>query len=214
MNTRTARSAAICALVSGCSWNPLASSYAPPPACVETATEVAPDDASLGFSAEDLYAIVVGAHTATFRYFHDPAEPGLTLVVDRSTAPVRLLTFAEPSGRVCRDPSLRFSAAVSLVTSDGAIDESWEQEVDLTQWSPMLGLGLVRDTSELRGTLDLGAMDRMAVWGAVYAEDDGTVRMHGNVDGQQFAGSDTGNELVAGLCVGRWNLPDDPPCEE
>lgn len=186
-----------------------ASSLGIPNECTSADAEVATDDTSLGFSADDVFVLVEGTRTAPFTWYHEGDETEIVFTATRTGA-VQVRSWEPPAGNPdisCASPALLLAADASFVTDDGAFAESWREEIELEQFHGFVTFLLERDVADFLSPVDTNGLDSISIWNTINESAD-PAEMYGVVEGVDFDGD-------ADRCLGRWNMPEDtPPCDE
>lgn len=93
---------------------------------------VATDDTTLGFSAETVVAFL-GTRVETLTYADDVTTTGLTLAATLAGDPLLLSATPIDGATSCPDPSLRIPVDFTFVTTDGAFDLAFEEQIVLSE---------------------------------------------------------------------------------
>ena len=181
--------------------------------CVQSTVAVDSDDATAGFSADDILAFAEGVFTTDMLWYVDDTTVPFELEVTYSGGVIELID-REPApdaeeGTYCQD-SLSIEVELHFSTSDGAFNETLDLRLKTDRASKV-----TFDANLAEGSLDgsyvfeqddTSTFDEFyfGLWGSI--ADDGNIR--GGVSAQGFVEFD-GASLVNSYSISSWPVNDD-----
>ena len=181
--------------------------------CVQSTVVVASDDATAGYSADDILAFAVGAFDTDMLWFVDDTTVPFELEVTYSGGTIELID-REPAPDAgeevyCQD-SLSIEVELHFSTSDGAFNETLDLRLKADRASTAtFDANLAEDSwdgSYVFEQADTSEFDDFyfGLWGSI--ADDGNIR--GGVSAQSFVEFD-GASLVNSYSISSWPVNDD-----
>ena len=183
--------------------------------CAVVETEVAADDTTLGFSAQDVFDLAEGERAETFTYQDTGVQVGIVFTAERSEDPILLRTWKPPDENpdlACTGgTALAFSMDSTFASDDGAFAESWREDFENFTFNGLASFLLERDVADLTGSYDSEVVTLVSIWNTIDGIESDTVEMHGVLEGVDFAEDGT---VASERCIGRWNYSDEAYCDE